>query len=77
MKLPNLVIFRTYPGACMGYDLSKQAWVMGYGLWLQNPCIPTQEMEKAMGFEGVWVIQGIGYKGVDCSYGKGFWSHCI
>ena len=30
---------------------------MGYGLWLQNLCIPTQEMEKVMGFEGVWVIR--------------------
>ena len=29
---------------------------MGYGLWWQNPCKPTWEMEKCMGFEGVWVI---------------------
>jgi hypothetical protein len=43
---------------------------MGYGLWLQNYCIPTQKIQKCMGFEGVWVIWGMGYKGVDCKYNR-------
>ena len=34
---------------------------MGYGIWLQNLCIPTWEMEKSYGFWG-----SIGYKGVNC-----------
>jgi len=28
--------------------------------------IPTWEMENAMGYEGVWVIRAMDYKGVDC-----------
>ena len=26
---------------------------MGYGLWMQNPCEPTREIQKPMGYEGV------------------------
>ena len=39
---------------------------MGYGLWMQNPCEPTREIQKPMGYERVWVIHGMGYEGVDC-----------
>jgi len=51
----------------MGYDSQKVVWVMGYGLWVRNPCKPTWETEKCMGFEGVWVIWGMGYKEFDCT----------
>ena len=38
---------------------------MGYGLWMQNPCGPTREIQKPMGYQRVWVIHGMGYEGVD------------
>jgi len=34
----------------------KQVWGMGYGLWIQNPCKPTWEMEKPMGY--TWYVLG-------------------
>ena len=37
-----------------------------YGLWVWDPCEPPQEIENSMGYEGVWVITGMCYVGVDC-----------
>ncbi|KAF9236089.1 hypothetical protein BU15DRAFT_64279 [Melanogaster broomeanus] len=49
-------------------------WVMGYGLWLQIHCKPTWEIQKCMGYEGVWVIWGMGYEGVDYVEERRFFS---
>jgi hypothetical protein len=47
---------------CMGYGL------LGiYGLWCPNPCPLTWWTKKVMGYKGLWVTQGMGYEGVDCS----------
>jgi len=32
---------------------------MDYGLWFENHCKPTQEIQKVMGYKGVWVINGM------------------
>ena len=34
---------------------------MGYGLWLQNPCKLTREIQNYMAYEGVWLMPGMGY----------------
>jgi len=49
------------PLRAMGYGLS---WT--YGLWCENPCPPTRWTQKGMGFQGLWVIRSMGYKGFDC-----------
>ena len=35
-------------------------WVMGYGLWLQNPCKLTREIQNYMAYEEVWLMPGMG-----------------
>ncbi len=45
----------------MGY------WVWeSYGLWVEIPCEPTWWIQGPMGYEGLWVMRAMGYKGVDC-----------
>ncbi len=47
-------------------------WVKGfesYGLWVLILYEPT--WENPMGFEGLWVIRYMEYKGVDCSLKQG------
>ena len=46
---------------------------MEYGIWSRNPCKPTWEMWKCMWYEGVWVIWGMGYKGVYCTLFMSDW----
>src|SRR5487761_499966 len=46
----------------MGYWVSES-----YGFLARNPRIPTLSFQKPMGFEGVWVMRGMGYEGVDCN----------
>ena len=41
----------------MGYWLGKS---MGYGLWGPFSCEPSWWMQNAMGFEGLWVLRGMG-----------------
>ena len=41
---------------------------MDYGSWVIDTsyCIPTWDMGKSMGYEGLWVMRGMDYEGVDC-----------
>ena len=46
-------------------------WVMGYhGLMGYGVQIPAHQLggpKKAMGFQGLWVIRSMGYKGFNCN----------
>lgn len=45
--------FRRYQG--MGYVLLRT-----YGFFGTNPCPPSQWIDNAMAFEGLWVSRGMG-----------------
>jgi len=51
-----------FPLRAMGYGLSRT-----YGLWCENPHPPTRWTQKGMGFQGLWGIRSMGYKGFDCT----------
>ena len=66
-KSENVWVFRKYGLYLVWVIWESTVWVMGYGVWRQNPCKPTRETQKCMGLWRVWVMTGIGYGRVDCT----------
>ena len=47
---------------------SMDYWVWeSYGLWYQDPCLPTLFHQKGMGYMGVWLLPGMAFEGVYCT----------
>jgi hypothetical protein len=46
----------------MGYGVSQVVWVFD-----QNPRLPIWWIKNSMGYYELWVLTGMGYRGVDCN----------
>jgi hypothetical protein len=44
----------------IGKKAMEYGVLQGYGLWVENPRIPTRELENPMGYSRVWVVRGMG-----------------